>query len=96
VTIVPEDDGTFTAHCDECPQTYNLAGEELLGIMAKQHDEKHGEERRLATAIVRAGALESRPMGYGHVHGPPCTDESCPGNGFVTRTELVERSKRRV
>jgi len=28
----------------------------------------------------------------GHKHSWICTEESCPGNGFVTKTELVLRT----
>jgi hypothetical protein len=30
-----------------------------------------------------------------HVHNGSCTDASCPGNGFVTRADLVAMSKAR-
>lgn len=30
-----------------------------------------------------------------HDHSPSCTNDSCPGNGFVTRQQLVEATLRR-
>ncbi len=91
--VVPENDNTFTAVCDRCDQTFNLSGEEILGVMARQHESKHEEEDRLATAMTRAAALEPRDFRSLHVHGLACTYEVC-GVG-PRRADLIAMSRAR-